>query len=249
MKGILITGAAKRIGAHLAEHLAADGYHVIAHYNASAADAEQLAARVRKSGGTISLVEADLGQHGAAERLADAAFAACPTLSILVNNASRFVYDTPETFTAGALEQHFRVNTVAPLELAQAFVKRLDGADRRGLIVNMLDAKVAGLNPDYFSYSVAKYALLGATRMMAMAYAPRVRVAGIAPGITLPSGKQTDADYEAARVKTPLGVNCTPDEILGALRFIIASPAYTGDVMVIDAGETLAPKGRDVAFL
>jgi NAD(P)-dependent dehydrogenase (short-subunit alcohol dehydrogenase family) len=247
MNGILITGAARRIGAHLSRAMAADGWHVVAHYASSRAEADALAADVRAAGGTISLVEGDLGAGGAAERVIDAAFAACPSLSVVVNNASRFDYDEPATTTAAALETHFRVNAVAPIVLAQRFTDCLP-AERRGLIVNMLDAKLVAPNPDYFAYSVAKYALLGATKMMALGLAPRVRVAGIAPGITLPSGGQTAAEFDTARFKTPLGVGCTPDEIANALRFIIASPAYTGDVIVIDGGEMLAPKGRDVAF-
>jgi NAD(P)-dependent dehydrogenase (short-subunit alcohol dehydrogenase family) len=248
MTGILITGAAKRIGAHLARGMARDGMHVVAHYGASRIEAEALAAAVQSAGGTITLVQEDLAVAGAGERLIETAFAACPGLAIVVNCASRFVYDDAATATTESLGENFRVNAAAPIEIAQAFAKRLP-ADRTGLIVNMLDAKLVAPNPDYFSYSVAKYALLGATKMMALQFAPRVRVAGIAPGITLPSGKQSDGDYEAARVKTPLGLNCTPDEIAAALRFIIGAPAYTGCVIVIDAGEMLAPKGRDVAFL
>ncbi|MGE5200740.1 MAG: SDR family oxidoreductase, partial [Acidobacteriota bacterium] len=111
-----------------------------------------------------------------------------------------------------------------------------------------LDQKVQNLNPDFLSYTVSKVGLDGLTRMLALAFAPRIRVCGIAPGVTLRSGKQTDASFERAWRATPLGRSSTAEELVAALRFIIASPSMTGSVITLDGGESLRRRPRDVAF-
>jgi NAD(P)-dependent dehydrogenase (short-subunit alcohol dehydrogenase family) len=122
------------------------------------------------------------------------------------------------------------------------------GVDESGLIINMLDQKVENLNPDFLSYTISKVGLHAATRMLALALAPRIRVCGIAPGIMLPSGKQNDEQFEVAWRRTPLGRNATVEEIVLVVRFIIESPSATGNIIVLDGGESLMRRGRDIAF-
>lgn len=248
MKAALVTGAARRVGAAIARELAAHGWRVVVHYHRSGAAAAELCRRIEAEGGSAAAVQAELTTPGAAVALIEQAFAAAPGLELVVNSASTFIYDTAETATADALHASFAINTVAPIELAQRFAALLP-ADRSGVVVNILDNRVVAPNPDYFSYGVSKFAALGATRMLALALAPRIRVNAIAPGITLPSGPQTDAEFAAAHRRNPLQRGCTPEEIAAAVRFIAASPAMTGASLTIDGGLALANPGRDVAFV
>ena len=248
MKAALITGAGRRVGAAIARALAADGWHVVLHYNQSGDAAAVLAGEILAAGGSAALLGADLADVSQLKSAVERSFALAPGLELLVNNAAMFDYDCAQTTTAQALAANFAVNAAAPILLSQEFARGL-GEVRNGCIVNMLDNRVFAPNPDYFSYGISKFALLGATRMMALALAPRVRVNAIAPGITLESGRQGQENFEGAHQLNPLGRGCSPGEIAGAVRLIAASPAMTGTIITIDGGLSLANPGRDVAFV
>jgi NAD(P)-dependent dehydrogenase (short-subunit alcohol dehydrogenase family) len=244
----LVTGAAKRIGAAIARALAADGWHVIVHYNSSRGEAEQLAREIARGGGRASLAHADLALPEGPDRLIEATRAmGCP-VGLLVNNASQFAYDDIASVTAASLDRNFAVNARAPLLLAKGYAEELVG-DGPGLIVNLLDNKVFRLNPDYLSYTIAKFALLGATRCLAMALGPRVRVNGIAPGITLVSGTQSMESFERAHKLNLTGRGSTPEDIARTVLFMAATPALTGEIVTLDGGQNLMSLPRDVAFL
>ncbi|MDE2239654.1 MAG: SDR family oxidoreductase, partial [Rhodospirillales bacterium] len=190
----------------------------------------------------------DLGDAAAVARLHAECEAICP-VELLVNNASSFVYDTAASATAETLDAHMRVNLFAPMLLTQKLYAALTARGAQGVAINIVDNKVFGLNPDYFSYTLTKVALQGMIQMQAMAMAPTLRVAGIAPGITLISGLQTEAEFERSHRNNPMGMGCTPEQILNAVDFILASPAYHGQTMVIDGGQVLQRRPRDVVFL
>ncbi len=245
-KTVLITGAAKRIGAAIAHRLAADGWRVVAHYHRSQADGEALAEAIRREGGWCETIAADLSDRNAIATLLPACMERWGAPDALVNNASSFRYDSITTLDAASWDLHLRPNLEAPVFLAQAFAQALGG--RRGCIVNMLDHKLSALNPDFFSYTVAKAGLLAATRMMAMAFDGRIRACGIAPGITLISGKQTEAGFARAWNAPPLGRSSTPEELAEAALFILSTGSLNGQLLVLDGGDSLLQRRRDVAF-
>lgn len=248
MEGVLVTGGGRRLGAIIARHLGAKGWHVFVQYHQSAEGAREVAEEIIAAGGKATPVGADLGDAAAAQLLYDECEAICP-LGLLVNNASGFAYDTAATVSPEGLEAHMRVNLFAPVMLTQRLHAALTARGAHGVAINIVDNKVFGLNPDYFSYTLSKVALQGMIQMQAMALAPTLRVAGIAPGITLISGLQTEQEFERSQRNNPMGMGCTPDQILNAVDFILASPAFHGQTMVIDGGQVLQRRPRDVVFL
>jgi NAD(P)-dependent dehydrogenase (short-subunit alcohol dehydrogenase family) len=248
MNGVLITGSGQRIGAGIALHLGQAGWHVFVHYHYSRDEAEAVVAAIRSGGGGATAIGADLGDTTSVAGLVAACEAICP-LTLLINNASVFEHDTPATATPESLEENMRVNLFAPVLLSQALHASLKQRVAEGVIINVVDNKVYALNPDHFSYTLSKVALHGMTHMLAMAFAPAIRVCGIAPGITLISGTQTEAEFQRAHSNNPLRRGCTVEQIAGAVDFILATPSYTGQTIVIDGGQVMQRRPRDIAFL
>jgi len=241
----IITGGAKRIGGAITRALAADGWHVLIHCNQSRAEAEALATEL----GNASVVAADLANPAAADIIM-AACAGLPPARLLVNSASRFVYDRIEDFSPAEFDIHMAVNLRAPALLSRAFAAGLpDTLDDPALVVNLLDAKLASLNPDYFTYTLSKIGFEGLTELTARSYAPRLRCVGIAPAVTLVSGPQTRENFEAVHGLNPLGRGVTVDDIVTALRFIIATPTFNAQTIVLDGGQRLLGLPRDVAHM
>ncbi len=247
MKGALVTGAGLRIGRALAEALAADGFFVFVHYNRSAAGARATVAAIVKAGGRAKAVRADLSSARQAEALIGKCRARGVRLTCLVNNASLFKLDRAPVAKAADFDLHMAINLRAPLLLSQALARQLPESET-GLIVNVLDQKLFNLNPDFLSYTLSKIGLHGLTKLLAQSFAPRLRAAGIAPGLTLRSGSQTDARFAEQHAANPLGVGVTADDLVRAMRFILQTPSYTGDTLVVDGGEHLTGRPRDIAF-
>ncbi|THD64368.1 SDR family NAD(P)-dependent oxidoreductase [Phenylobacterium sp.] len=242
----LVTGAARRVGAAFVRELAAMGRAVVIHHRAHHEDAAALAAEIEAAGGRALALNADLNDEADCARLIAEAFAAFPDLDVLVNSASTFSYDEVATVRKPALIETLASNLAAPLLLCQGFAEGLRA--ERGLVVNVLDQKVNFPNPDFFAYTVGKVALANLTPTLALALAPRVRVCGLSPGLALPSGAQTEADFHAAVADTPLGLSCTLEDLRRALRFIVETPSFTGQNLTVDGGESLLRRPRDVAF-
>jgi len=188
---VLVTGAARRVGAAISHRLAADGWNVIVHYNRSKAEAERLADDIGHAGGVCDLVHADLASRSDVEGLIERCVALRGSVECLINNASVFYYDDISSVSWESLHDHLASNLLAPVFLCRDFIRRFNGGPD-GCIINMLDQKVANLNPDFLSYTIGKIGLSGLTSTLAMALAGRIRVCGIAPGIALISGKQTE---------------------------------------------------------
>jgi NAD(P)-dependent dehydrogenase (short-subunit alcohol dehydrogenase family) len=241
----IITGGAKRIGGAITRALAADGWHVLIHCNSSRAEAEALAASLPHA----SVVAADLADPGAGDAIM-AACAGLPPARLLVNSASRFEYDRIEDFSAANFDTHMAVNLRAPALLSRAFAAALpDAMDVPALVVNLLDAKLASLNPDYFTYTLSKIGFEGLTELTARSFAPRLRCVGIAPAVTLVSGPQSRENFDAVHAMNPLQLGVTVGDIVAALRFIIATPTYNAQTIVLDGGQRLLGLPRDVAHM
>ena len=243
----LVTGGAKRIGAALTRALAADGWHVHIHCNESVAEAEALAAEIGAGGGGASIVRADLADADSCRTLFDRLEPGNPPVSLLINNASVFRYDTQADFAATQWDAQIDVNLRAPALLTQQFAARCAG--RGGLVLNLLDAKVAAPNPDFYSYTVSKLGLAGLTELQARALAPNIRVNGIAPSVTLVSGPQTRENFERAHVYNPLRRGVLVEHVVMTMQYLIALPTITGQVIVLDAGQHMLGMPRDVAFM
>ncbi|HEX2478269.1 MAG TPA: SDR family oxidoreductase [Geminicoccaceae bacterium] len=238
----LVTGGARRIGAHLVRALAGHGYAVAIHHRASAREAAALAAQIEQEGGKAAPVQADLGDPAQLEGLVAAAQAAVGPVTVLVNNAATFVRDRATDFTLEQWDRQLAINLRAPVVLARAFARRLPaGAD--GLVVNLLDERIATPSRSYFSYTMSKLALTAATELLAAALAPRVRVNGIAPGLTLISGDQSEADFRRLVDRTPLGKGSSPDALAQAFAYLLQADVVTGQILFVDGGRRLAARG------
>ena len=242
----LITGGGKRIGAAIVRAIAATGRAVVIHYRHASGEAEALAADIVAGGGVAHIVDADLADPRTVEGLIARVEALAGPVAVLVNNASHFVFDSAASVTPESIAAHMAPNLAAPVLLARDFAARRGALD--GVIVNILDQKLTNLNPDFFAYTLSKAALAAATEMLAMALAPRIRVCGIAPGLTMIGPKQSAASFARGRASTPLKRGSEPEDIARAVRFILETPSITGTTVLVDAGEHLMRRQRDVSL-
>jgi NAD(P)-dependent dehydrogenase (short-subunit alcohol dehydrogenase family) len=244
----LVTGAARRIGREIALALARDGWDIAVHYATSRDEALATVEAIEALGCRAVAVNRDLAvEAGVRSLLAECAHE-LGHVTCVVNNASLFEYDNAATFGAENLVRSMRSNVAAPVLLAQGLYAALPDSDR-GVVINLLDQKLWNPNPDFLSYTLSKAALAEATRLLAMALAPRVRVVGVAPGITLPSGDQTEAGFERAHTGTLLGRSSWPEDVASAVAFLAKATAITGTTLVVDGGQHLVASSRDVMFL
>lgn len=235
----LITGGARRIGRALVTAAADAGYDIAIHVRHMDDAADAAAAEVRARGRRAAILTCDLRQEGATVALVGEAETELGAVTLLVNCASAFEEDAFADMNRASWDAHLETNLRAPLVLAQVFARRLPPG-RDGLIVNLLDQRVLNPSPEFFSYSLSKAALWDATRMLAQALAPRIRVNGIGPGPTLPSIHQDQAAFDAEAAATLLQRPVEPREIADALRYLIDAPSVTGQMIAVDAGQHLA---------
>ncbi len=240
---VLVTGGTKRLGAIIARRLAADGCRVVIHYGRSGREARALA----KDIGAAGVVKGDLARLKAIDDLfARARVAAGGPIDGLVNNASEFSFDRPPAVSADLLARLYAVGHCAPVLFASALAQQDDISD--GAVVNLLDQKVANLNPDYFSYTAGKVALAGATMTLAQALGPRIRVNAVAPGLSLPSGDQSDAEFRAVARENLLRRPVDPEAVGGAVSFLMRARGITGQTIFVDCGQRFVKRDSDVMF-
>jgi NAD(P)-dependent dehydrogenase (short-subunit alcohol dehydrogenase family) len=238
-----VTGASLRLGRAISLDLAAQGWQVGVHYNTSATAADELVVEIERRGGRAVALQADLTRRDDLVSLLPACAERLGTPALLVNNAARFEFDAIDTLDWDRWQAELDVNLRAPVFLAQSFAKALP-EQASGLIVNMLDQKVWRLTPEFFSYTISKSALWSATRLLAQALAPRIRVNALGPGPVLPNSWQSKADFERECRSTPLGRGAGQTEICAAIRFLIDAPSVTGQMIALDGGQHLAWAGK-----
>lgn len=254
-KNCLVTGGAKRIGRSICTELAKDGWNVVIHYNKSEHESKILVNEIKKLGKYSIKVQADFNTF-----TVDQSFSSfmekiekeIGPLSLLVNNAAVFNYDSPNSVSTSQMKFHLSNNLIVPVMLAKALYQNRVKDISKGqttVVINLLDQKLWNPNPDFFSYTLSKSALNEATKLMARAFAPQLRVLGVAPGITLPIENQKEDEFSSAHTKTPLKKSSTPIDIASAIVWLAKAQAITGTTLIIDGGQHLIPTPRDVVFM
>ncbi len=244
-KTALVTGGARRIGAAIVEDLAAHGFAVAIHCNRSRDEADALAARIAGAGGRAAVVVADLTSMEEADGLVAAATDELGTIGLLVNNASIFEDDSVENFDLEVWDRHFAIHLKAPAVLSRRFAAGLL-PDQHGLIVNIVDQRVWKLTPRYFSYKLSKSALWTATRTMAQALGPNIRVNALAPGPTLANDRQNEQDFASQVAALILERGPELAEFGAAIRYLWDAQSVTGQMIALDGGQHLAWRTPDV---
>ena len=230
----LITGAAKRVGRVIASSLADRGVNIVAHYNTSRADAETLTVELKERGVGAWALQASLDDPDQIEGVWRRALDSVPggQLSILVNNASIFPSDTLSTLGLEALKQNLSINALAPLRLIRLFADQ----EQPGCVVNLLDSRIGGYMRKHVSYALSKRMLFDLTRMLALELAPRVRVNAVAPGMILPPEGESGEELERLAARAPLARWGEPEDVAGAVIFLLRNTYLTGQVIYVDGG-------------
>ncbi len=246
---VLVTGAARRLGREIALDLAGAGWQVAVHYRQSAAEALATCADCeRLTPGAVAL-KADLGDEDQTRALVPQLLQRWGRLDAVVNSASMFERDDAASFGYAAMEQHMRSNTGAAIVLAQALHTHVNARSGHGAVVNLLDQKLWNSNPDFLSYTLSKAALEAANTMLAQALAPRLRVVGVAPGLTLTSHMLSEERFNALHRLSPLGRSSTAADVAAAVRFALENRSITGTTLLVDGGQHLMKFERDFSLM
>jgi NAD(P)-dependent dehydrogenase (short-subunit alcohol dehydrogenase family) len=238
----LVTGAALRLGRAIALDLATLGWRIGVHYQTSNTEAESLVEEIDRLGSKALALPADLTSEAQLRGLVQSCAEELGPPTCLINNAARFEWDSIDTLDWAGWQAELDVNLRAPIFLIQEFARTLP-EDGSGCVINMIDQRVWRLTPEFFSYTIAKSALWTATRTLAQALAPRIRVNAIGPGPVLPSLRQSQEDFERECRAAPLGRAATVEEVCRAVRFLLDSPSVTGQMIALDSGQHLAWDG------
>ncbi len=253
-KTALVTGAGGRLGRAMSVRLAEMGYDVAVHFSSNSEGAEETAELVRAAGQKAATFQADLVDLDVAELLVPRAVTALGPLSVLVNNASIFEYDSLQSATRESWTRHINTNLHAPFILTQAFAAQVEGGarDERGekianaCVVNMVDQRVRNVTPEFMTYTIAKMGLWAFTQTAAQSLAPDVRVNAIGPGPTLKGARQSEQHFEGQRSNTILRRGSNVEDILKTLEYLVNSPSITGQLLCVDGGQHLGWQTPDV---
>jgi len=241
---IIITGAATRIGAAIAEKLSGHNVEIAIHFNKSKSKAEILKKKLQRLGTKVHLVKADLSKEKDIYKLVKTLKSKMRYFDCLVNNASLFENDKLENFNSESWEKHISTNLKAPALLSKEFSKNTRG--KKNNIINIIDQRIFKLTPYFFSYTISKTGLYTLTKTSAMSLAPNIRVNGIAPGPTIKNKRQSDTHFKKQYFATPLKKQVNVNEICNAVDFFIKNASITGQVLAIDSGQSLNWQTPDV---
>ena len=243
-KSVLVTGAARRIGSAIARRFGAAGWHVVLHCHESVKQAEALAADLPSA----EVVTCDLADPDAARSMVGILATRLTDWRVLINNASIFAEDDVTALDPATNWSSMQVNASTPALMAQAFLAQAHSAAGRR-VIQLTDQKLANPNPDFFSYSMSKYAIDGAAQMLAMACTPADRVYRLAPGAILPSHDQHAAEAEFSHRMNLLRRRTSPEEVAEAALFLAEGPLTSGQAIYVDSGQHLLSQPRDVIYL
>mgnify|MGYP003625749006 CR=1 FL=1 len=254
MPAALVTGGGRRLGRAMALYLAQRGYDVAVHFAGSEVAADEVVSEIRAMGRRAVALQADLLDEAETAALLPRAAQALGPLTVLVNNASIFEYDTIHTATRESWDRHIGSNLRAPFVLIQAFAAQapaavVDGAGEavaRSLVVNMIDQRVRKPTPEFMSYTLAKMGLWALTQTAAQALAPAIRVNAIGPGPTLIGARQSPDHFARQRANTVLRRGSNTGDIVAALGYFLDAPAVTGQLLCVDGGQHLGWQTPDV---
>lgn len=251
----LVTGGARRLGRAMALYLAGRGYDVAVHFDRSAEDAASAVAAITALGRRAVALQADLLEEAQSETLIARAVAGLGgPLTLLVNNASIFEYDTVQSGTRRSWDRALESNLRAPFVLTQGFAAQApqavtDAAGEpvaQGLVINMIDQRIHKPTPEFSSYTIAKMGLWAFTRTAAQGLAPQIRVNAIGPGPTLQGARQSTQHFADQRSATILQRGADADDITAALGYFIDAKAVTGQILCVDGGQHLAWQTPDI---
>jgi len=242
---ILVTGGAKRIGALICRRFAAAGWHIVIHYGRSRDQAQDLARQLPSA----EIVQCELADADAAEAMVATLAGRLGDWRVLVNSAAVFRHDAATNINPEVLTEAIAVNAAAPARITAQFLARGRAAGGRR-VVDFLDQKLRNINPDFFSYTMAKAAFEAAMRMQAMNLADsRDRIYGIAPGAMMASFDQAAEEHEISGRMNLLRRLNDPAELADAALFLAAGRLANGSVLYIDSGQHLMRQTRDVLYL
>jgi NAD(P)-dependent dehydrogenase (short-subunit alcohol dehydrogenase family) len=246
IKAVLITGAGDRLGLAMANKLASDGYHVALHANSSFAKAQAATDALVAKGYVAVAIQGDLlNRFDVAGLIEQAGEALGQPIDGLINNASIFEEDSAQDFTDESYDRHFDIHVRAPCVLARNLALGLPEG-KIGSVINIIDQRVFKLTPQFFTYTLSKAALAAATKTLAQALGPHVRVNGVAPGPVARNSRQSEADFQKQVEATLLQTGSPTSEIVSAVSWLLEAHSVTGQVMAVDGGQSLIWRTPDV---
>lgn len=245
-QAVLITGAAKRFGAELAVFLATKGFDILLHYNTSSHEVASVKKKIKAQGRQVFDVQFTFSANADYAKLVSYCLTQHTNIVAVVNNASLFEYDLPNSVTNQSLVDHFVVNCLSATQLANAYLELSNTAVPT--VINILDNKIHALNYDYFAYTISKCALKTSMEMQTKFY-PHAKIYGVAPSMMLESGSQTIGRVKELTKINPLNINITSELVCQAIYFLLQKQASSGQILTVDGGQSLMELERDVAFL
>lgn len=235
---ILITGAAQRVGRAVALDLAAHGAHIAFSYYADHEPWRETVAEIESRGAHAFAMRADVTRMGDVRALCQATLGRFGRVDVLVNNASIWLKKPALEITEAEWDAEMDVNAKAPFMLAQAVAPHMQSRGR-GLIINITDLSAFQTWPGYAHHAASKAALVALTRVLALEWAPHIRVNAIAPGTVLLPDDADEAKRQWAIDKSALKRIGSPADVARTVRFLIEEDFATGAVYFVDGGRSL----------
>lgn len=245
----LVTGGVRRVGAAIAAKLAKAGYALALHGHSDAEPDDDLKSVLESEKSDWHGFTADFGDtDSAATLIATVANHFGRAADLLVNSASNFGQDDASNIDAAALQKHMSVNMMVPTLLSVELARLRPSGDRAS-VVHILDQRIRNPNRDQLSYTLSKQALAESVRTLAISCADRLRVNGVAPGLTLTAGEYSAAQLSNITGMMPLNLLPDPDDIAEAVRYLAGANAVTGQIISVDGGASLKSFDRDFVYL